>query len=174
MRRDEQTFFETVYNDVFPILFKVVFRIVGDQETAEEVCHDAFLRFHQHNASLPDSTQAKYWLLKVGKNLAYNVSKRRGREARANQRSWYESRRGQSGSDADLLRDETVTIVREAVQRLPENLRDVLVLKAYGGLSYSEIAATLGISVSNVKVRIHRARTTLLQVLEAIDVHIPE
>lgn len=174
MSRDEQAFFETVYNDVFPILFKVVFRIVRDQETAEEVCHDAFIRFYQNSAALPDSTQAKYWLLRVGKNLAYNVSKRRGREALANQRSWYEPHRGQRGSDADLLRDETAKIIREAVQRLPDNLRDVLVLKEYGDLSYDEIAETLGISVSNVKVRVHRARTKLSQELEAIDVHIPE
>lgn len=174
MSRDEQKFFETVYNDVFPILFRVVYRILGDQESAEEVCHDAFIRFYQHSTSLPDATQARYWILRVGKNLAYNVSKRRGREASANQRSFFEPQRIQEGSDSQVLREETAEIVRAAVEALPETLRDVIVLKEYGGLSTDEIAETLGISVANVKVRVHRGRSRLLKELEEDDVHIPE
>ncbi len=174
MNRDEQVFFETVYNDVFPLLFRVVYRILGDQERSEEVCHDAFIRFFQHSASLPDVTQAKYWLLRVGKNLAYNVSKRRGREAHANKRVWHEPQRVDEAGDTRLLREETARIVRRAVNNLPKNLRDVMVLKEYGSLSYGEIAETLGISVANVKVRVHRARTRLAKELEEGDVHIPE
>jgi len=49
---------------------------------------------------------------------------------------------------------------------LPKNLREVLVLKEYGDLDYQEIAKILGISVGNVKVRAHRARTRLAVVLE--------
>ncbi|MDA3951104.1 MAG: RNA polymerase sigma factor [Spirochaeta sp.] len=173
MHRDEQAFFETVYNDVFPILFKVVLRILGDPDRAEEVCHDAFIRFYQHSTSLPDGAQAKYWLLRVGKNLAYNVSKRRGREARANQRAWHEPQRVSESGDTAVLREETARIVHEAIERLPHNLRDVIVLKEYGGLSYNEIAKTLGISVTNVKVRVHRARSRLAEQLEEGDVHIP-
>ncbi|MFP4152068.1 MAG: RNA polymerase sigma factor [Alkalispirochaeta sp.] len=174
MSRDEQSFFETVYQEVFPILFKVVLRILRDQERAEEVCHDAFVRFYQHSTALPDVPQAKYWLLRVGKNLAYNVSKRRNREGIANQRAYHEPRHNQVGSEAALLRDETVRLVHDAVQRLPRNLRDVIVLKEYGGLSYEEIAATLGISVSNAKVRVHRGRARLAKELEDSDVHIPQ
>ncbi len=173
MNRDERVFFETVYSDVFPILFKVVYRILGDRESAEEVCHDAFIRFYQHSTSLPDVAQAKYWLLRVGKNLSYNVSKRRGREAMANQRMWHEPQRVDDNGDVKLLKEETAQIVHRAVNDLPRSLRDVIVLKEYGGLSYGEIAETLGISIANVKVRVHRARTRLAEKLEEGDVHIP-
>jgi len=174
MHRDERAFFETVYSDVFPVLFKVVYRILRDQEAAEEVCHDAFIRFFQHSSTLPDVTQAKYWLLRVGKNLAYNNSKRRGRESQANQRAWHEPQRSQDTGAASLLREETARLVHDAVNRLPGNLRDVIVLKEYGDLSYGEIAETLGISIANVKVRVHRARSRLAQELEEGDVHIPQ
>jgi RNA polymerase sigma-70 factor (ECF subfamily) len=87
---------------------------------------------------------------------------------------WHEPQRIDEADDTRLLREETARIVRRAVNNLPKNLRDVMVLKEYGSLSYGEIAETLGISVANVKVRVHRARTRLAKELEEGDVHIPE
>lgn len=174
MTRDERVFFDTVYESVFPVLVRVVYRIVHDQEQAEEICHDAFLRFHERSTTLPDLQQARYWLLRVAKNLAFNVTKRRGRERTANQRYIGESRHVASAADLPLLHDETTRLVREAVDRLPPKLREVIILKEYGDLSYPEIAATLGISVGNVKVRVHRARERLAVELEAHDVEFPQ
>jgi RNA polymerase sigma-70 factor (ECF subfamily) len=174
MKRNERAFFDTVYSDVFPVLYRVVLRIVGDRESAEEVCHDAFVRFYQHSLKLPDEQQARYWLLRVGKNLAYNLSKRRGREQRAYQRAYHEPSRGEERTEDSALRDETREQVRAALEKLPRTLRDVIILKEYGDLAYAEIARTLGISVANVKVRAYRARVQLSQLLEVDDVHLPE
>jgi RNA polymerase sigma-70 factor (ECF subfamily) len=173
MSRDERAFFHSVYQQVAPILLRVVFRITGDTDSAEEVCHDAFIQFYQHSTSLPDEQQARYWLLRVGKNLAFNLAKRRGRERSAYERAWFEPQRPGESADDPTLRDETAEIVRRAVASLPANLRDVIVLKEYGDLAYQEIADTLGISVGNVKVRVHRARERLARYLEDIDVHFP-
>ena len=173
MNRDERAFFDSVYTSTFSTLFKVVHRIVGDHDTAEEICHDAFIRFFQHSATLPDEQQARYWLLRVGKNLAFNFSKRKGRERNAYERVRHEPQRPEESADAPVLFDETTHIVREAINALPRTLRDVIVLKEYGNLSYTEIGRTLGISVGNVKVRVHRARERLARQLEEDDVHIP-
>jgi RNA polymerase sigma factor (sigma-70 family) len=174
MNRDERSFFDSVYTDSFPLLFKVVYRIVGDEDTAEEICHEAFIRFFEFSTRLPDGDQARYWLLRVGKNLAFNYRKRQGRERTAYQRVWNEPERPSEEADEALLQDETARIVRGAVEKLPGSLRDVIVLKEYGGLSYVEIGETLGISIGNVKVRVHRARERLARMLEEDDVHIPE
>ena len=174
MKRDERAFFDAVYTDSFPVLFKVVLRIAGDEDTAEEICHEAFIRFYKNSTRLPDADQARYWLLRVGKNLAFNYSKRQGRERTAYQRVWNEPERPQQTADAAVLQDETTRLVQDAISRLPKTLRDVIVLKEYGDLSYGEIASTLGISVGNVKVRVHRARERLARELEEADVHFPE
>lgn len=174
MKRDERAFFNEVYRDSFPVLFRVVLRIAGDEGTAEEICHEAFIRFYKHSTRLPDSMQARYWLLRVGKNLAFNYFKRQSRERNANQKVWNEPERPQEHADAEALQNETAALVRRAVARLPKTLQDVIVLKEYGGLSYDEIAGSLGISVGNVKVRVHRARERLARELEAEDVHFPE
>ncbi len=172
--RDEQTFFNQVYAAVFPVLFRVVLRIVGDQESAEEICHDTFIRFYQHSSTLPDADQARYWILRVGKNLAFNLTKRRGRERNAFEKAFYEPRKPSRSADLDTLEAEALILVRNAVERLPKTLRDVIVLKEYGDLSYTEIAQVLGISVGNVKVRVHRARERLAALLEEKNVHIPQ
>lgn len=174
MKRNERAFFDTVYSDVFPVLYRVVLRIVGDRESAEEVCHDAFVRFYQNSPKLPDEQQARYWLLRVGKNLAYNLSKRRGREQRAIERAYHEPTGTRERVEESTLRDETMDQVRRAIDRLPRNLRDVIVLKEYGDLAYAEIARTLGISIANVKVRAYRAREQLSRILEVDDVHFPD
>jgi len=174
MKRNEREFFDTVYSDVFPVLYRVVLRIVGDRESAEEVCHDAFVRFYQNSAKLPDEQQARYWLLRVGKNLAFNLSKRRGREQRAFERAYHEPAPVGERTEDSTLRDETKEAVRRALEQLPRKLRDVIILKEYGDLAYAEIAKTLGISVANVKVRAYRAREQLSRLLEEEDVHIPD
>lgn len=166
MAGKEFDFFTNVYNHAFPVVFRVVYRIVNSQELAEEICHDAFLRFYQRVDSFPDVDQATYWLLRVGKNLAFNVSKRKSRERNAYERVLYEPKRELEFADTAILRRESMEAVQRALETLPQNLREVLVLKEYGDLSYQEIAQILHISEGNVKVRAHRGRLRLAKALE--------
>jgi RNA polymerase sigma-70 factor (ECF subfamily) len=76
--------------------------------------------------------------------------------------------------EAPLLREETMELVQEALASLPPKLKEVLVLKEYGELNYVEIGKVLGISVANVKVRVHRARERLAKLLEAKNVYRPQ
>ena len=59
---------------------------------------------------------------------------------------------------------------REALKKLPKNLREVLMLREYGDLNYKEIAKVLGITEGNVKVRVFRAREQLLKLIGEDDV----
>jgi RNA polymerase sigma-70 factor (ECF subfamily) len=90
------------------------------------------------------------------------------------ERVFYEPRQPSRRADQDTLEGEAIAMVQDAVDKLPRSLRDVIVLKEYGGLPYSEIAKTLGISEGNVKVRVHRARERLTNLLEGVDVQFRE
>jgi len=65
-----------------------------------------------------------------------------------------------------LLKKETSEEVQQALDKLPENLRMVLVLKEYAEMNYKEIGKVLGISEGNVKVRVFRARERLAALLQ--------
>ncbi len=161
-RRDE---FDAVYNEVFPIILRVAYHVVGQEAIAEEICQEAFIRFYQRMERFDDSAQAKYWLIRVAKNLALNHAKRRGRERRAYERVLMERTRPPDTGEDRVLKMESTEAVQEALTALPEKLKAALVLREFGDLAYKEIATVLGISEGNVKVRIFRARERLGEIL---------
>ena len=85
--------FRAIYDNVYPILIRVTYRIAGTMEVAEEICQEAFIRFYERADTFPDADQAKYWLIRVAKNLALNAAKRATRERRAYERVFHEPRR---------------------------------------------------------------------------------
>ncbi|MDR0599099.1 MAG: RNA polymerase sigma factor [Treponema sp.] len=157
--------FRRLYTAVFPILFRVAYRITESEEAAEDLCQEAFFRYHEKKIVFPNGEEAKFWLIRVVKNSALNYAKRKERERRAYQRVFRENQRTEETGEEELLKKETRLEVSEALRALPENLRMVLVLKEYGELTYKEIGRTLGISEGNVKVRVFRARERLAALL---------
>ncbi|MFP3089110.1 RNA polymerase sigma factor [Treponema sp. TIM-1] len=157
--------FRRIYDSTFSILFRVAYRIVADEEAAEDLCQEAFFRLYEKNMVFPNPEEAKYWLIRVVKNAALNYAKRKERERRAYQRAFRELTQTQETGEGILLRQETQSEIQKALEKLPENLRIVLILKEYGELNYKEIGRALGISEGNVKVRIFRARERLAGIL---------
>jgi RNA polymerase sigma-70 factor (ECF subfamily) len=150
--------FDEVYETLFPIIYRVSLRVTGDREVAEDLCHDAFIKLMERSDLLADIEQSKYWLIRVVKNLSLNHEKRRSREKAAYSRFTRLSITSADSGEKQVIREETKSDVQGALNRLPYSLRAPLVFREYADLSYKEIGAILGISESNVKVRIFRAR----------------
>jgi RNA polymerase sigma factor (sigma-70 family) len=158
--------FNKIYEALFPIIFRVAYRVVGTADIAEDVVHEAFIKYYERHEPLPDLDQTKYWLIRVVKNLSLNYAKKRTREKKAYERFKNNSfRHPETGEEITLKKEMTAT-VKEALDMLPENLRMVLVLKEYADLNYKEIGSILGISEGNVKVRVFRGREKLLKILK--------
>ena len=160
-----QAEFRKLYDSAFPILFKVAYRIANSAEAAEDLCQEAFFRLHEKNMVFPNPNEATYWLIRVVKNAALNYAKRKQRERRAYQRAFKEDTRKTETGEGDLVKKETKGEVLEALNKLPENLRVVLIFKEYAEMNYKEIGKVLGISEGNVKVRVFRARERLAVLL---------
>jgi RNA polymerase sigma-70 factor (ECF subfamily) len=157
--------FRRLYDAVFPVIFKVAYRITNSEEAAEDLSQEAFFRLYEKKMVFPSPEEAKYWLIRVVKNAALNYAKRKEREKKAYQRAFREEDRKEDTGEGLLIRKETREEIREALEKLPENLRMVLVLKEYGEMNYREIGRVLGISEGNVKVRVFRARERLAGLL---------
>ncbi|MDR1565774.1 MAG: RNA polymerase sigma factor [Treponema sp.] len=164
--------FRRLYDTVFPILFRVAYRIAGSGEAAEDLCQEAFFRLYEKNMVFPTPDEAKYWLIRVVKNAALNYAKRKVRERKAYQKAFREDARVVETGENQLLKKESRDEVLKALERLPENLRIVLILKEYGELNYKEIGRALGISEGNVKVRVFRARERLAGLLAEDSSHV--
>lgn len=162
--------FKLVYDECYTTLMRICYHVVYNIDIAEELTQEAFERFYIKNMSFPSEDEAKFWLIRVAKNLALNQVRRNKRELTMVEKV----KKGVDGSYArdgsqELSDKETVKEVREAINELPENLRMVIILKEYGDLDYRSIGKILGISESNVKVRVHRARKKLGELLTRED-----
>ena len=158
--------FRRLYDSAFPVLFRVAYRITNSSEAAEDLCQDSFFRLHEKNMEFPNQEEAKYWLIRVVKNAALNFAKRKERERKAYQRAFREDTRKEETGEELLVKKETTGEVQEILNKLPENLRMVLILKEYNQMNYKEIGKALGISEGNVKVRVFRARERLAALMQ--------
>lgn len=163
MTRDER--FEQVYNESFSIVYRMVYRLTGDSAVAEDICHEAFLKYYPRVDTIPDNKQALYWLLRVAKNMTYNFLKKKQREGKLLNRLYKESPYKDKSEESRFIDQESAEEVRAKIEELPYKLRVPLVLREYEGLSYRDIAEVMNITENNVKIRIFRARNKLAELL---------
>ena len=174
IRIGDELAFRQVYNEVFPVVMKVAYHVTYNPDVAEDICQDAFIRFYDKDMTFPSMDDAKFWLIRVVKNLAINHVKRKMRESASLEKVMRGPQVNPFKDGAsELILKESTAAVRKAVSELPEIYKTVIVLREYAGLNYKEIAGVLKISESNVKVRVHRARKELEAMLDREEVNVP-
>ena len=164
--------FRKIYDSTFTLLFRIALKIVLEEEAAEDLVHDSFIKAREKQMVFPSMNDATFWLIRVVKNASLNYAKRKVREANAYHKALYEGRQHMESGEVDLLKKEARKIALEAINKLPENLREVIVLREYADMNYKEIGDQLGISEGNVKVRVFRARVQLLKMIGEDDVYL--
>ena len=165
--------FKRIYNEAMQMLYKIAYRIVNDEEAAEDLAHDSLIKANEKQLQFPSINDAKYWLIRVVKNASLNYVKRKTRERKAYQKALYEDRRKVLSGETEVLQLESIKTAREALNKLPPKLKEVIVLKEYGDMNYKDIGKALGITEGNVKVRVFRARKLLEEMLGLDDVYLP-
>lgn len=135
---------------------------------AEDVVQDACVRAMRFLPSLRDGA-ARPWLFAIVRNAWYS---RAARRASSLERLPYDSARHDAADsapdpEARLLRQHAVGRVREAVEQLPADFREVLVLREFEQMSYREIASVAGVPIGTVMSRLARARDRLSALLRS-------
>ncbi len=161
--------FRAIYNETFKLLFTISWRVVNDEEAAEDLVHDSYIKANSKEMVFPSMDDAKFWLIRVVKNASLNYAMRRTREGKAYHKAFYEDTRKIETGEQDVLKEEARKKAVDALNKLPKNLREVLILKEYGDLNYKEIGKILGITEGNVKVRVFRAREKLEKLIGDVD-----
>ena len=164
--------FEELYKEIFPLIYKVAYHITSDSGVAEDISQEAFIKYYNRAIPFPSKDDAKYWLLRVVKNISFNYCKREARKKKVFDKIKHEPLSTDDTGEKEVLKEETKKTVSDILKQLPEKLRTPLILREFTGMNYKEIAKTLGISESNVKVRIFRARETLQKLITIGDVYV--
>jgi len=133
---------------------------------AEDVVQDAAVRALRFFSSLRND-DARAWLLTIVRNTWYA---RFSKPVRADQRAVLDDMKDerpdeQLDPEALMIQQQAVRRVQRAIEELPVDFREVIVLRELEGLSYKEIAAVIGTPIGTVMSRLARGRERLLAVL---------
>jgi RNA polymerase sigma-70 factor (ECF subfamily) len=162
-RGDERAFSLIVRAYETPV-FNYVLRLVGDRSLAEDLTQEVFLRVFQ---GLPKfSLRCKFttWLFQVTKNRV--LDELRANERRPRHLVALDDVAPLEVLDAPIERGETLDALWRAINALSVDLKMALLLRDVTGLSYTEIADSLEITLATVKWRIYKAREEVVLALE--------
>jgi len=170
-RAGDESAFATLVEAHQSAVFGTVLRLVYDREVAAEVSNRAFFKAYEHLASFDESRPLRAWLLRIAANEALNELRSRRRDAArtfggAEAEVQLEQISGAPDPSEIVSRRERSDLIREAVARLPEPQRVVVVLRYFADLAYADIAELTQQSVNNVGVTLLRARERLRRDLE--------
>jgi RNA polymerase sigma-70 factor (ECF subfamily) len=153
------------------LVYGLALRIITDQETAEEICQDVFLRaWEKAGTYQSEKAQVRTWLARIARNRAIDVLRRRGsRETRARD-AWEEMKSAAAEAGADPVSpvesDELRTQVSRAILSLPQDQRVALSLAFFEGRTHRQIAEATGEPLGTVKSRIRAAMLKLRELLQ--------
>jgi RNA polymerase sigma-70 factor, ECF subfamily len=154
-RGDERAFSLIVRAYEQPV-YNYVLRLVGDRNLAEDLTQEVFLRVYQGLPGFSDRSRFTTWLFQVTKNRV--LDELRALERRPRAVVTLDDIPPLEAVDQPFERTETIDAVWRAVEALTVDLKMALLLRDVVGLSYTEIADSLEITLATVKWRIYKAR----------------
>jgi len=162
--------FETLYDRFSGVLFSTAFRVLNNQEAAEDVLQDVFIQIWE-KAPLYDPARGKpmTWAVTLTRNKAIDrlrstVRRNRLQDEVEREAENFEQFDGRSSFDA-VAAGETNQIVRDAIQKLSKDQREAIELAFFSSLTQTEIAERLNEPLGTIKARIRRGMMKLREVL---------
>jgi RNA polymerase sigma-70 factor (ECF subfamily) len=136
---------------------------------AEDVVQESYLRALRHFGGFrgEGASQSRAWMLTIVRNMAYTWRRRRLAETSATEFDETIHSEAAAGEhpDSELARRDSRATLARALDRLPPDLREVIVLREMEGLSYKEIGDVVDVPIGTVMSRLSRARKRLQEAL---------
>jgi RNA polymerase sigma-70 factor (ECF subfamily) len=161
-RRGDRRAFEELVGLTHRRVYSLAFRLTGDRTEAEDVAQEAYLRMFRGLAGFREEARFETWMHRIVTNCAMSMLKRRGRFGDV----LAEEAEDLPVPDTTAPRLAERDALSRALAVLPEGQRVVVLLKDVYGLSCREIGEEVGIEEGAVKVRLHRARKRLRELLD--------
>lgn len=137
--------------------------LCGDPAVADDLAQEAMLKAWASRAQFKPGTNMKAWTFMILRNLFYSLKRRDWRQADWDQEKAERTLIANASPDAALELDD----LRRALNELPDDQREALILVGGGGLAYDEAAEICGCAVGTIKSRVSRARKALDAILAA-------
>jgi RNA polymerase sigma-70 factor (ECF subfamily) len=165
---DEAAFEDLVRRWEQPI-GRLLSRLISPPELAQDLCQEVFLRVYQAGWRFRGDSSFSTWLYRIAVNVARDAARRRRPEPMP--AGLPEPVDASNGAEQLCCQKELAAAVTQALARLPEPLREVLVLRHYQGLNYESMARVTGTPASTLKSRFAAALSRLRIHLQSFEDH---
>jgi len=170
----EKAAFAEIIKKYQNMVFKYVYYQFGNYDEALDITQDIFITVMEALESFRQESKFSTWLYSIMVNHCKNYKKKKNRYStvplkifRGGEEVELQLEDTREDPEDRIIKEDSLRIIKEEINKLPNDFREILTLRDIEGLSYNEISDILGINLSNVKVRIHRGREYLKNRLHA-------
>lgn len=168
----DEAAFTTLYRRHQSPVYRYAYQMTGRQQIAEEVTQEVFLLIMRSRGQYdPEKAPFAAYLYGIARRFIFRALKREGLYTTLDDPTADPSQLSSAGPDplAELTRHEQLNHLREAILRLPEPFREVVVLCELHELDYAQAASVIGCPLGTVRSRLHRARLLLATKLKGLE-----
>jgi len=163
VEQGEEFAFEVLVKKYQRMVYFLALKMVGNHQDADEVAQKTFLSAYKNLGKFEGRSSLKTWIFRIAMNYSKNLIRDRAR--RQGEEITERSAITYSSVEEDIETHQRRLIVRRAMEKLPPRQREVLQMRAFGDMSFAEIAQAVGISISAAKVNYHYAVKALKTIL---------
>ncbi|MCK6607653.1 MAG: RNA polymerase sigma factor [Flavobacterium sp.] len=167
--KGETELFEILLRRYNQILYRTVRSYLNDGSEIEDVMQDTYINAFQKLYQFSNKSLFSTWLIRIGINEALQknrkLSKLRLQTTPLDEKIYQLPDNTTMNQENKIAQKEKASFIERAFENLPEKYRIVFMFNEVEGMTVSEISKCLGISQSNVKVRLHRGRTMMKESL---------
>ena len=156
--------FDQLYKEQFPVVYRYLTGLCGNQTLAEELTHETFCRAIEHSASFQGKCRLSVWLCQIGKNCWLSYLRKAKRQAGDGA---LEQMTSSQNVEEDLLIQENARQIHQRLHALPEPYREVFTLRVFAELPYTQIGELFGKSENWARVTYYRAKQKIKEGLES-------
>ena len=160
--------FESLYREYYQKVYAFLYRLCTDHDLAEDLTQETFLQAYKSFHKFRGDCEVFTWLAAIGKHVYFKYLKKKKLNLdAANLELVAQSYLSGDDSPEEYVHKKDVEeAVRKIVNTIPKKYRDVVLLRIYAELPFSQIAQVLKISESSAKVIYFRAKKMLMEVLQ--------
>lgn len=151
--------FDEIYSRYANKIYTYCRKVLNSSEMSEDIFQEIFIKFYESIQKIDKMTNVQGYLIRIARNLCLNEKSRKKMnkvELDDSQFEYY---------DPSLENNEIADILHTSLDALPEEYREVIIMKEFMDMSYKDIAFALDITVSIVRIRIFRGKKKLREIM---------
>ena len=169
--------FEAFICDYEKLIYNAAYRMLPNSYDAEDIAQEVMIKVYKNIAKCKNAAAFKSWLFKIVHNTCIDEIRKRKNKAAISLDKEYQGDDGpmenrilrdDNTPETELMKKNMTRQIEKAIENLPVDYRNVIVLRDVSGLSYDEIAKITGANLGTVKSRIARARSSLQKELKIL------